>query len=117
MQTDALAAMKPGVPFRDIHLVAARRLSSDFKALGLLRGDVSKSSKPGRTPFFSPMAWVTCWAWMFTIWKASGKTVVGYTEDIRRDNRLASIVFGLAKPLEPGVRGGPLNPASTSSLR
>jgi Xaa-Pro aminopeptidase len=47
MQADALAAMRPGIPFKDVHQIAARRLSSDLKRLGLMHGSADRAVQTG----------------------------------------------------------------------
>ncbi len=38
-QLDTIAAVRPGVRYRDLHLLAARRLAEGLRALGVLEGD------------------------------------------------------------------------------
>jgi Xaa-Pro aminopeptidase len=102
MQADALAAMKPGVPFRDIHLVAARRLSSDFKALGLLYGDVSGIVETGAYALFFPHGLGHMLGLDVHDMESLGEDHVGYAGDIRRDRRFGINRLRLARPLAPG---------------
>ncbi|BBO67510.1 Xaa-Pro dipeptidase [Desulfosarcina alkanivorans] len=102
MQMDALAAMKPGVPFRDIHLLAARRLSSDFKKLGLMHGDVSEMVESGAYALFFPHGLGHMMGLDVHDMESLGENHVGYTENIRRDTRFGLNRLRLAKPLEPG---------------
>lgn len=102
MQTDALEAMRPGVPFRDIHLVAARRLSADFKELGLLHGDVSGILETGAYALFFPHGLGHMLGLDVHDMESLGEDHVGYTDDIRRDSRFGINRLRLARPLEPG---------------
>jgi len=102
MQADALAAMKPGVPFKDVHLAAARRLSSDLKALGLIRGDVDQALETGAYALFFPHGLGHMLGLDVHDMECLGEDYVGYTDQIQRDSRFGLNRLRLAKPLEPG---------------
>ena len=98
MQTDALAAMKPGVPFKEVHQVAARRLSSDLITIGLMRGEVDQAIETGAYALFFPHAWDTCSVWMCTIWNASEKIMSGIRTRFSETTGLASTDCGWPNP-------------------
>lgn len=102
MQADALAAMKPGVPFKDVHLVAARRLSSDLKALGLMCGEVDRAIETGAYALFFPHGLGHMLGLDVHDMESLGEDYVGYTHDIRRESRFGINRLRLAKPLAPG---------------
>ena len=59
-QKKAIAAVKPGVRFRDVHLLACRSLADDLKAIGLHEGRTSTPrSSRGRTGCSSSAASAT----------------------------------------------------------
>jgi Xaa-Pro dipeptidase len=102
MQADALAAMKPGIPFKDVHQVAARRLSSDFKELGLIRGDVDRAVDSGAYALFFPHGLGHMLGLDVHDMACLGEDDVGYTDNVRRDSRFGINRLRLAKPLAPG---------------
>jgi Xaa-Pro aminopeptidase len=102
MQADALAAMKPGIPFKDVHQIAARRLSSDFKELGLMRGDVDRAVDTGAYALFFPHGLGHMLGLDVHDMECLGEDDVGYTDDVRRDSRFGINRLRLAKPLAPG---------------
>ncbi|MBZ5495396.1 MAG: aminopeptidase P family protein [Acidobacteriia bacterium] len=51
-QQKALLAIKPGVPHREIHLLACRTLASGLKQLGLMKGDVNEAVEHGAHAMF-----------------------------------------------------------------
>lgn len=102
MQEDAMAAMKPGVPFKDVHLVAARRLSSDLKDLGLMRGDVDRAVETGAYALFFPHGLGHMLGLDAHDMECLGEDYVGYSDEIRRDSRFGINRLRLARPLEPG---------------
>ncbi|MCB2148518.1 MAG: aminopeptidase P N-terminal domain-containing protein [Deltaproteobacteria bacterium] len=102
MQADALAAMKPGVPFKDVHLVAARRLSADLTSLGLMRGNVDQALETGAYALFFPHGLGHMLGLDVHDMECLGEDYVGYTDRIQRDRRFGINRLRLAKPLEPG---------------
>jgi Xaa-Pro aminopeptidase len=102
MQEDALFAMKPGVPFRDVHKVAARRLANDFIALGLMRGEVEQVVESGAYALFFPHGLGHMLGLDVHDMESLGEDHVGYTDDIRRDEKFGINRLRLAKPLESG---------------
>ena len=102
MQADALAAMKPGIPFKEVHQIAARRLSSDLKDLGLMRGNVDRAVQTGAYALFFPHGLGHMLGLDVHDMECLGEDHVGYTEDIRRDSRFGINRLRLAKPLAPG---------------
>ncbi|WP_319408613.1 aminopeptidase P family protein [uncultured Desulfosarcina sp.] len=102
MQADAMAAMKPGVPFKDVHLVAARRLSSDLKTLGLMRGDVDQAIETGAYALFFPHGLGHMLGLDVHDMECLGEDYVGYTDRIQRDRRFGLNRLRLAKTLDPG---------------
>lgn len=102
MQADALDAMKPGVPFKAVHLVAARRLSSDLIALGLLHGEVERAVESGAYALFFPHGLGHLLGLDVHDMECLGEDEVGYSEEFRRDSRFGINRLRLAKPLAAG---------------
>ncbi len=53
-QLQTIAAVKPGVRYRDLHLLAARVIGEGLVALGILRGDPAELVADGVVPLFFP---------------------------------------------------------------
>ncbi|MEP0548060.1 MAG: aminopeptidase P family protein [Rhodothermales bacterium] len=53
-EEDAIAAVRPGVNFRDLHLAAARTIADGLKGVGLMRGDVDDAVEAGAHALFFP---------------------------------------------------------------
>ena len=53
-QLAAIKAIKPGVPYKDVHLLAARSFATDLKAAGLMKGDVGEAVAAGAHALFFP---------------------------------------------------------------
>jgi Xaa-Pro aminopeptidase len=50
----AIAALKPGVPFREVHLAACRTMVEGLKALGLMKGNAADAVEQGAHALFFP---------------------------------------------------------------
>jgi Xaa-Pro aminopeptidase len=50
----AVDALKPGINFKDIHLMAAKKIAEGLKALGLMKGDVDEAVAAGAHALFFP---------------------------------------------------------------
>ena len=51
---EASALIKPGIPYRDVHLKAARLITDGLKNLGLMKGNTSSAVKQGAHALFFP---------------------------------------------------------------
>ncbi len=51
---DAVAAMKPGVPYKEVHLLAARTIFDGLKQIGLTKGDTEEAVSQGVHALFFP---------------------------------------------------------------
>jgi Xaa-Pro aminopeptidase len=97
----AVAALKPGVPFREIHRLACRTLAQGLKDLGFMRGDVDEAVEAGAHALFFPCGTGHMMGLDVHDMENLGEQFVGY------DGKEKSTQFGLkslrlARPLEPG---------------
>jgi len=97
----AVAAVKPGRPFREIHLLACRTLAEGLKGLGLMKGDLDEAVAQGAHAMFFPCGLGHMMGLDVHDMENLGEVWVGY------DGQPKSTVFGLkslrlARPLEPG---------------
>ncbi|MGD9307740.1 MAG: aminopeptidase P family protein [Desulfosarcina sp.] len=102
MQTEALNAMRPGVAFKDVHLVAARRLASDLISLKLMRGDLDRAVETGAFALFFPHGLGHMLGLDVHDMECLGEDDVGYTETIRRDHRFGINRLRLGRRLDQG---------------
>lgn len=97
----AVAALKPGVAFRDVHLVAATAIAEGMKSLGLMKGDPAEAAKAGAYALFFPCGLGHMMGLDVHDMENLGEVWVGY------NGQPKSTQFGfkslrLARPLEPG---------------
>lgn len=101
-QTTAIDAMQPGTLYRDVHLLAARRIAEGLKALGLMKGDVSEAVAEGAHALFFPHGLGHMMGLDVHDMENLGEDHIGYTEDIRRSTQFGLAYLRLAKALQPG---------------
>lgn len=97
----AVAALKPGVPFRDVHLLGCRTLAEGLKGLGLMKGDLDLAVEHGAHAMFFQCGLGHMMGLDVHDMEDLGELWVGY------QGQPHSTQFGLkslrlARPLEPG---------------
>lgn len=101
-QQKAIEAIKPGVEFRSIHLMACKILASGLKDLGLMKGDVEQAVDAGAHAFFFQCGLGHMMGLDVHDMEGLGEDYVGYTDSIRRNPQFGLCSLRLAKALEPG---------------
>jgi Xaa-Pro aminopeptidase len=101
-QERAIEAVKPGVEFREIHLLACRALASGLKDLGLMRGDIEKAVQAGAHTLFFQCGLGHMLGLDVHDMEGLGEEYVGYTDTIKRNPEFGFKSLRLAKALEPG---------------
>ena len=101
-QEKAIEAVKPGVEFRDIHLLACRQLASDLKELGLMKGDIEQAVQAGAHTLFFQCGLGHMLGLDVHDMEGLGEEFVGYTDTIKRNPEFGFKSLRLAKALEPG---------------
>lgn len=101
-QEAALAAIRPGVAFRDVHLLAARELAAAFVDLGLLRGDPEEIVATGAHALFFPHGLGHMLGLDVHDGEAIGEEIVGYGEGYERSDQFGLSALRLAKELRAG---------------
>jgi Xaa-Pro aminopeptidase len=101
-QEKAIEAVKPGVEFRDIHLLACRELASALKDLGLMKGDIEQAVHAGAHTLFFQCGLGHMLGLDTHDMEGLGEEYVGYTDKIKRNPEFGFKSLRLAKALEPG---------------
>jgi Xaa-Pro aminopeptidase len=100
-QKAALEAVKPGVPHREIHLLACRTLASGLKQLGLMKGDVNEAVAQGAHAMFFQCGLGHMLGLDVHDMEDLGEKYVGY-EGVERSAQFGLCYLRLARPLLPG---------------
>jgi Xaa-Pro aminopeptidase len=98
----AIDAIRPGRPFREIHLLAARLLVEGLRDLGFMRGDPEEAVAEGAHTLFFPCGVGHMMGIDVHDMEGLDEDVVGYGEGFERDPRFGFRSLRLARPLRPG---------------
>jgi Xaa-Pro aminopeptidase len=107
----AIAAVKTGVPFRNIHLLAATEIVTGLKALGIMKGDVKEAVNKGAHTLFFPHGLGHPMGLDVHDLEGLGENFVGYDSEVTRSKEfgLAFLRFGrklqknFVMTIEPGI--------------
>ncbi len=107
----ATGAVKIGVPFREIHLLAATEIVKGLKALGLMKGDVKEAVNKGAHTLFFPHGLGHPMGLDVHDLEGLGEIFVGYDNEVIRSKEfgLAFLRFGrklqknFVMTIEPGI--------------
>ncbi len=102
-QLAAIAALKPGIPFRQVHLRAARTIAAGLKELGLMRGDTAEAVRQGAHALFFPHGLGHLMGLDVHDMENLGENYVGYSEKFKRSSQFGFAYLRFAKELRPGL--------------
>ncbi|MDR1681273.1 MAG: aminopeptidase P family protein [Prevotellaceae bacterium] len=110
MHRAAVAALRPGVAFREVHLTAARTMVEGLKAIGLMRGDTDEAVAAGAYALFFVHGLGHMMGLDVHDMENLGEQWVGYDDTPRstqfglRSLRLArTLEAGYVHTIEPGI--------------
>ncbi len=101
-QLSAVASMKPGVEFREVHRIACVELVRGLKEIGLMKGDPQQAVAENAHTLFFPCGLGHMLGLDVHDMEALGEDFVGYTETIRRRTDFGWRSLRLAKAIQPG---------------
>ena len=70
----AFSMIRPGTPYRDVHLAVAAHMLDNLRQLDLVRGNIDEMVADGIAGLFMPHGLGTIWVWMCTIWRTWART-------------------------------------------
>jgi Xaa-Pro aminopeptidase len=101
-QLGAIAAIKPGVPYREVHLGAAKSFVEDLTSLGLMKGDPDDAVAAGAHALFFPHGLGHMLGLDVHDMENLGEDIVGYGPGLERSPQFGLNYLRLARKLEPG---------------
>jgi Xaa-Pro aminopeptidase len=107
----AMKVVKPGVPFKEVHLLAATEITKGLKLLGLIKGDVGEAVNLGVHTLFFPHGLGHPLGLDVHDLEGMGENFVGYDNEVTRSKEfgLAFLRFGrklqknFIMTIEPGI--------------
>jgi len=100
-QMEAIGLIKPGVPYREVHLQICRVMVEGLRAMGLMKGDPADAVAAGAHALFFPHGLGHMMGLDVHDMEDLGD-VVGYPRGQRRDPQFGLNFLRLSRPLEPG---------------
>lgn len=98
----AIEAIKPGVPYRDVHLLSAKVIAQGLKDLGLMKGDVDDAVRHGAHAMFFPHGLGHMLGLDVHDMEGLGENFVGYDEEIKRSSQFGLAFLRLGRRLQNG---------------
>jgi Xaa-Pro aminopeptidase len=101
-QKEAIKSIGPGIPYLEVHNLAACRLVNGLKALGLMKGDTVDAVRHGAHALFFPHGIGHMMGLDVHDMEDIGEDNVGYDEEFRRSEQFGTAYLRLAKRLQEG---------------
>ena len=98
----ALAAVKPGVKWMDVHLLACRSLAEDLKALGCMKGNLDEAVRAGAHAMFFQCGVGHMMGLDVHDMEGLGEQYVGYDHTVTRSTQFGLKSLRMGRALEPG---------------
>lgn len=98
----AIEAIKPGVPYREIHLLSARVIADGLKEIGLMKGNMEEAVSKGAHAMFFPHGLGHMLGLDVHDMEGLGENYVGYDDEIKRSSQFGTAFLRLGKRLQQG---------------
>lgn len=93
---------KPGILYRDMHILACRTIAYGLKELGLMKGNIEEAVAAGAHALFMPHGLGHMMGLDVHDMEDLGENYVGYTDEIKRSSQFGTAYLRLGRKLEPG---------------
>jgi Xaa-Pro aminopeptidase len=101
-QLNAIRAMKPGVKFKKVHLIAAKTIAGGLIEMKFMKGNVDEAVKAGAHALFMPHGLGHMMGLDVHDMENLGEDYVGYDDKTKRSEQFGLAYLRMAKELEPG---------------
>lgn len=101
-EVECINMLKPGIPYQDVHLEAARIMANGLKDLGLMMGDIDEAVELGAHALFFPHGLGHMIGLDVHDMEDLGEDYVGYSESVKRSKLFGTAYLRLGRDLEPG---------------
>lgn len=101
-QLAAIEACKPGVPYKEVHLLAARKMTEGLADIGIITGDPAEVVAEGAHALFFPHGLGHMIGLDVHDMEDLGEDFVGYDEQVQRSKQFGTAYLRLGRALEPG---------------
>lgn len=98
----AIEAIKPGVTFKSIHMLAITTIGEGLKELGLMKGNIEHAVEQAATALFMPHGLGHMMGMDVHDMEDLGENYVGYDDEVKRSELFGTAYLRLGKKLKPG---------------
>jgi Xaa-Pro aminopeptidase len=98
----AIELCKPGVFYRDVHLMVAKTIANGLKDIGLMKGDMDEAVAKGAHAMFFPHGLGHMLGLDVHDMESLGENFVGYDNEIKRSEQFGLAFLRLGKRLQKG---------------
>lgn len=99
---NVINSVAPGIPYKEMHFLAARTIMNGLKEVGLMKGNTDDAVQAGAHTLFLPHGLGHMMGLDVHDMEGLGEDYVGYDENIKRSDEFGTAYLRLAKPLKPG---------------
>ena len=99
----AVRALAPGIEFKEVHLIAAKKISEGLKDLNLMRGDIDEAVEAGAHAMFFQCGLGHLMGLDVHDMENLGEQNVGYTTDMKKSKQFGLKSLRLGRKLEEGI--------------
>lgn len=96
----AMEVLKPGVLYRDVHLLAAQKIAEGLRQVGIMKGDPEEAVKEGAHALFFPHGLGHMMGLDVHDMENLGEDLVGYTPELKRSKQFGLSALRLGRALE-----------------
>jgi Xaa-Pro aminopeptidase len=98
----AIEAIKPGILYKEIHMLAIQEIGDGLKNLGLMKGDIASAAEQAATALFMPHGIGHMIGLDVHDMEDLGENFVGYDHEVKRSELFGTAYLRLGKRLRPG---------------
>lgn len=101
-EVDSIAAIRPGISYKTVHLQAAKIIAEGLKELGIMQGDMEEAVNAGAHALFFPHGLGHMLGLGVHDMEDLGEDYVGYDDTVQRSTQFGLKSLRLAKALRAG---------------
>lgn len=99
---ETIKGTKPGILYKEMHLLAAKTIATGLKDIGLMKGDMDEAVAKGAHALFFPHGLGHMLGLDVHDMEGLGENFVGYDSTVSRSNQFGLAFLRMARKLEPG---------------
>ncbi len=101
-QVTAIETMKPGIKFKEIHMLAVKTIAQGLTEVGLMTGDTDEAVANGAHALFMPHGLGHQLGLDVHDMEGLGENYVGYDDTVERSSQFGTAYLRMARELKPG---------------